>query len=155
MQFELNEIEARREQYPSTISFLNLLNVLIAEERDVSDRGRRYWSLIAFYFCCILTSYACISTLILIGSLLSLSLCGRFIGIFRFIYDHVFGPFPQRAYADPCEKWQLVVACLQHFHMWVYPTTIPILSVCMPLILDFYVSYVLVAFFIFIYLNMH
>ncbi|OMO81108.1 hypothetical protein CCACVL1_12606 [Corchorus capsularis] len=61
MQFELNEIEARREQYPSTISFLNLLNALIAEEKDVSDRGRR-------------------------------------------------------AYADPCEKWQLVVACLQHFH---------------------------------------
>nr|KJB07739.1 hypothetical protein B456_001G042000 [Gossypium raimondii] len=62
MQFELNEIEARREQYPSTISFLNLLNALIAEEKDVSDRGRR-------------------------------------------------------AYADPSEKWQLVVACLQHFHM--------------------------------------
>lgn len=81
MRFELNEIEARREQYPSTISFLKLLNALIAEERDVSDRGR------------------------------------RFIGIFRFIYDHVFGPFPQRAYADPCEKWQLVVACLQHFRM--------------------------------------
>ncbi|KHN08390.1 Nuclear pore complex protein Nup205 [Glycine soja] len=81
MQFELNEIEARREQYPSTISFLNLINALIAEERDLSDRGR------------------------------------RFIGIFRFIYDHVFGPFPQRAYADPCEKWQLVGACLKHFHM--------------------------------------
>ncbi|KAE9464397.1 hypothetical protein C3L33_03696, partial [Rhododendron williamsianum] len=81
MRFELNEIEARREQYPSTISFLNLLNVLISGERDVSDRGR------------------------------------RFIGIFRFIYDHVFGPFPQRAYADPCEKWQLVIACLQHFRM--------------------------------------
>ncbi|KAH9761850.1 nuclear pore complex protein NUP205 [Citrus sinensis] len=81
MQFELNEIEARREQYPSTISFLNLLNALIAEEKDVSDRGR------------------------------------RFVGIFRFVYDHVFGPFPQRAYADPCEKWQLVVACLKHFHM--------------------------------------
>ncbi|KAH1131571.1 hypothetical protein J1N35_002949 [Gossypium stocksii] len=81
MQFELNEIEARREQYPSTISFLNLLNALIAEEKDVSDRGH------------------------------------RFFGIFRFIYDHVFGPFPQRAYADPSEKWQLVVACLQHFHM--------------------------------------
>ncbi|OMO57831.1 Nuclear pore complex protein, partial [Corchorus olitorius] len=80
MQFELNEIEARREQYPSTISFLNLLNALIAEEKDVSDRGRRFY------------------------------------GIFRFVYDHVFGPFPQRAYADPCEKWQLVVACLQHFH---------------------------------------
>lgn len=44
MRFELNEIEARREQYPSTISFLKLLNALIAEERDVSDRGRRYWS---------------------------------------------------------------------------------------------------------------
>ncbi|XVE54418.1 hypothetical protein DITRI_Ditri03aG0079600 [Diplodiscus trichospermus] len=81
MQFELNEIEARREQYPSIISFLNLLNALIAEEKDVSDRGR------------------------------------RFVGIFRFVYDHVFGPFPQRAYADPSEKWQLVVACLQHFHM--------------------------------------
>ncbi|KAK2645958.1 hypothetical protein Ddye_021153 [Dipteronia dyeriana] len=81
MQFELNEVEARREQYPSTISFINLLNALIAEEKDVTDRGR------------------------------------RFVGIFRFIYDHVFGPFPQRAYADPCEKWQLVVACLKHFHM--------------------------------------
>ncbi|XP_031385732.1 nuclear pore complex protein NUP205 isoform X2 [Punica granatum] len=81
MQFELNEIEARRERYPSTISFINLINSLIAEERDVSDRGR------------------------------------RFIGIFRFIYDHVFGPFPQRAYADPHEKWELVIGCLQHFHM--------------------------------------
>lgn len=81
MQYELNEIEARRERYPSTISFLNLLNALIGEEKDMSDRGR------------------------------------RFIGIFRFICDHVFGPFPQRAYADPCEKWQLVVSCLQHFHM--------------------------------------
>ncbi|KAJ6407528.1 hypothetical protein OIU84_010921 [Salix udensis] len=81
MPYELNEIEARRERYPSTISFLNLLNALIGEEKDASDRGR------------------------------------RFIGIFRFICDHVFGPFPQRAYADPCEKWQLVVSCLQHFHM--------------------------------------
>ncbi|CAA7019609.1 unnamed protein product [Microthlaspi erraticum] len=81
MQFELNEIEARREQYPSTISFLNLINALIAGEKDVTDRGR------------------------------------RFIGIFRFVYDHVFAPFPQRAYSDPCEKWQLVVASLQHFHM--------------------------------------
>ncbi|KAG5379265.1 hypothetical protein IGI04_027107 [Brassica rapa subsp. trilocularis] len=71
MQFELNEIEARREQYPSTISFLNLINALIAGEKDVTDRGR------------------------------------RFIGIFRFVYDHVFAPFPQRAYSDPCEKWQL------------------------------------------------
>nr|AFJ66182.1 hypothetical protein 11M19.28 [Arabidopsis halleri] len=81
MQFELNEVEARREQYPSTISFLNLINALIAGEKDVNDRGR------------------------------------RFIGIFRFVYDHVFTPFPQRAYSDPCEKWELVVACLQHFHM--------------------------------------
>ncbi|WCJ29645.1 Nuclear pore complex protein NUP205 [Euphorbia peplus] len=81
MRYELNEIEARIEHYPSTISFLNLLNTLIAEEKDVNDRGR------------------------------------RFIGIFRFIYDDAFGPFPQRAYVDSCEKWQLVVACLQHFHM--------------------------------------
>ncbi|XP_071686120.1 nuclear pore complex protein NUP205 isoform X2 [Rutidosis leptorrhynchoides] len=81
MRFELNEVEARSDHYPSTISFLNLLNALIAEERDTTDRGR------------------------------------RFIGIFRFIYDHVFGPFSQRAYADPSEKWQLGVACLQHFQM--------------------------------------
>ncbi|KAG8654366.1 nuclear pore complex protein NUP205 isoform X3 [Manihot esculenta] len=81
MRYELNEIEARIERYPSTISFLNLLNALIAEEKDTSDRGR------------------------------------RFIGIFRFIYDDVFGQFPQRAYADSCEKWQLVVACLQNFYM--------------------------------------
>ncbi|XP_068641134.1 nuclear pore complex protein NUP205 isoform X2 [Aristolochia californica] len=81
MQFELNEVEARMERYPSTISFLNLLNALIALEKDTGDRGR------------------------------------RFVGIFRFICDHVFGPFPQRAYADLCEKWQLVVACLEHFKM--------------------------------------
>ncbi|KAI4380661.1 hypothetical protein MLD38_006828 [Melastoma candidum] len=81
MQFELNEIEARNERYPSTISFVNLINTLIAEERDVTDRGH------------------------------------KFIGIFKFVSDHVFGPFPQRAYADPHEKWQLVTACLQHFHM--------------------------------------
>lgn len=81
MRFELNEVEARSEHYPSTISFLNLLNSLIAEERDATDRGH------------------------------------RFIGIFRFIYDHVFGPFSQRAYADPSEKWLLGVACLQHFQM--------------------------------------
>ncbi|KAK8962834.1 hypothetical protein KSP40_PGU009570 [Platanthera guangdongensis] len=80
MRFELEEVEARREKYPSTISFLNLLNALISQERDVSDRGR------------------------------------RFLGIFRFVYDHVFGLFPQRAYADPKEKWQLIIACLQHFH---------------------------------------
>ncbi|XP_042036808.1 nuclear pore complex protein NUP205-like isoform X1 [Salvia splendens] len=81
MRFELNEIEARGEQYPSTISFINLLNTLVSDEQDVSDRGH------------------------------------RFIGIFRFVYDHVFGPFPQRAYADPSEKWQLVIACLKHFQM--------------------------------------
>ncbi|KAL8128568.1 hypothetical protein V2J09_017723 [Rumex salicifolius] len=75
MQYELNEIETRREYYPSTVSFINLINALIAEERDFTDRGR------------------------------------------RFVYDHVFGPFSQRAYADPCEKWQLVVASLRHFKM--------------------------------------
>ncbi|KAI3802990.1 hypothetical protein L1987_31137 [Smallanthus sonchifolius] len=81
MRFELNEVEARSEHYPSTISFLKLLNALIADERDTADRGH------------------------------------RFIGIFRFIYDHAFGPFSQRAYADPSERWQLGVACLQHFKM--------------------------------------
>ena len=42
MRFELNEVEARLERYPSTISFLNLLNSLIAQEKDVGDRGQRY-----------------------------------------------------------------------------------------------------------------
>ncbi|KAM0951303.1 putative nucleoporin [Dioscorea sansibarensis] len=81
MRFELNEVEARKARYPSMICFLNSLNALSAEERDVSDRGR------------------------------------RFLGIFRFVYDHVLGHFSQRAYADPCEKWQLLIACLQHFKM--------------------------------------
>lgn len=81
MRYELNEVEARREEYPSTLSYLKLLNVLIEKETDVSDRGR------------------------------------RFVGIFRFVRDQVFWPFSQRAYADPVEKWQLVVACLRHFEM--------------------------------------
>nr|GEZ23403.1 uncharacterized mitochondrial protein AtMg00810-like [Tanacetum cinerariifolium] len=41
MIFELNEVEARSEHYLSTISFFNLLNSLIAEERDATDRGGR------------------------------------------------------------------------------------------------------------------
>ncbi|GJV95853.1 nuclear pore complex protein NUP205, partial [Tanacetum coccineum] len=69
MRFELNDVEARSEHYMSTISFLNMLNSLIIEERDAIDRGR------------------------------------MFIGIFRFIYDHVVGLFSQSAYADPFEKW--------------------------------------------------
>ncbi|CAN6243490.1 unnamed protein product [Urochloa humidicola] len=81
MRFELNEVEARRESYPSTISFLKLINALIAEERNISDKGR------------------------------------RFMGIFKFVYDDVFGPFPQRAYTDPHEKWELALACLEHFRM--------------------------------------
>ncbi|WVZ77434.1 hypothetical protein U9M48_025299 [Paspalum notatum var. saurae] len=81
MRYELNEVEARRESYPSTISFLRLTNALIAEERNISDKGR------------------------------------RFMGIFNFVYEDVFGPFPQRAYADPQEKWELALACLEHFRM--------------------------------------
>ncbi|CAD6247641.1 unnamed protein product [Miscanthus lutarioriparius] len=81
MRFELNEVEARRESYPSTISFLRLINALIVEERNISDKGR------------------------------------RFMGIFKFVYEDVFGPFPQRAYADPLEKWELSLACLEHFRM--------------------------------------
>lgn len=81
MRFELNEVEARRESYPSTISFLNLVNALIAEERNISDKGR------------------------------------RFMGIFKFVYEDVFGPFPQRAYGDPREKWELALACLEHFRL--------------------------------------
>ncbi|GLJ05177.1 hypothetical protein SUGI_0012850 [Cryptomeria japonica] len=81
MRYELNEVEARREEYPSTLSYLNLLNVLIEKETDLSDNGR------------------------------------RFVGIFSFVRDQVFGPFSQRAYADPVEKWQLVVACLRHFQL--------------------------------------
>lgn len=43
MRFELNEVEAREERYPSTISFINLLNTLIAKETDISDRGHRFY----------------------------------------------------------------------------------------------------------------
>lgn len=49
MRFELNEVEAREERYPSTISFLNLLNTLIAKETDTSDRGHRFCYFIFTY----------------------------------------------------------------------------------------------------------
>lgn len=81
MAFELNEVEARREEYPSTVSYVRLINVLISYETDVADQG------------------------------------SRFFGIFKFVRDQVFASYSQRAYSDQVEKWQLVVACLQHFQM--------------------------------------
>lgn len=42
MRYELNEVEARAERYPSTISFLNLLNALVKRETDTSDWGIRF-----------------------------------------------------------------------------------------------------------------
>lgn len=42
MTFELNEVEARQEEYPSTLSYLNLLNTLIEHESDALDKGGRY-----------------------------------------------------------------------------------------------------------------
>lgn len=50
MRFELNEVEARRESYPSTISFLRLINALIAEERNINDKGRRCLLLLIISF---------------------------------------------------------------------------------------------------------
>ncbi len=76
MGYELNEVEARREEYPLTLSYSNLLNVIIEKETDLSEYGR------------------------------------KFVGIFSFVHDQVYGPFSQRAYVDPVEKWQLVVAFL-------------------------------------------
>ncbi|KAI5084575.1 hypothetical protein GOP47_0000744 [Adiantum capillus-veneris] len=81
MAFELNEVEARREEYSSTLSYINLLNDLIACDTDAADKG------------------------------------ARFLGIFKFVRDHVFATFSQRAYSDSKEKWQLVVACLKHFKL--------------------------------------
>eukprot|EP00250_Pteridium_aquilinum_P027366 c3475_g1_i1 orf=80-5854(+) len=81
MAFELNEVEARREEYPSTLSYIRLLNILISCETEALDKG------------------------------------SRFLGIFKFIRDHVFATFSQRAYSDSKGKWQLVVACLKHFQM--------------------------------------
>ncbi|CAM6098602.1 unnamed protein product [Calypogeia fissa] len=48
MTFQLNEVEARQEEYPSTLSYLELLNVLIVNEEDNSDRGRRYNEMFRF-----------------------------------------------------------------------------------------------------------
>ncbi|GAQ82869.1 nuclear pore complex protein Nup205 [Klebsormidium nitens] len=79
MVYELNEVEARDELYPSTLSYLELLNALIAADPDAPDQGRRY------------STY------------------------FRFLRDHVFGPYAQRGYSDPEEKWRIAVASLSHF----------------------------------------
>jgi hypothetical protein len=54
MRFELNEVDARRDGYPSIIQFLNLVNALIAEERNISDKGRRYLLLTILSLCLIL-----------------------------------------------------------------------------------------------------
>ena len=42
MVYELNEVEARDELYPSTLSYLELLNALIAADPDAPDQGRRW-----------------------------------------------------------------------------------------------------------------
>ncbi|CAM6082131.1 unnamed protein product [Calypogeia fissa] len=39
--FQLNEVEARQEEYPTTLSYLELLNVFIVNGEDNSDGGRR------------------------------------------------------------------------------------------------------------------
>ena len=41
MSFELDEVEARREEYPSTLSYVRLLNVLISAETETADKGLR------------------------------------------------------------------------------------------------------------------
>lgn len=48
MTFELNEVEARQEEYPSTLSYLKLLNVLIENESDGPDKGGRYIGIFRF-----------------------------------------------------------------------------------------------------------
>jgi len=48
MTFELNEVEARQEEYPSTLSYLKLLNVLIAQESHTTDKGSRYIGIFRF-----------------------------------------------------------------------------------------------------------
>lgn len=76
-------------------------------------------SFIFYFFKCWLSCWLFLnSVLVLIIRILCFFI--RFAGIFRFVYDNLFGPFPIRAYADPCEKWQLVVSCLKHFKMWVH-----------------------------------
>lgn len=42
MSYELNEVEARTEEYPSTISYVLLVNALIAADATQADQGRRY-----------------------------------------------------------------------------------------------------------------
>ncbi|KAJ7534968.1 hypothetical protein O6H91_12G012900 [Diphasiastrum complanatum] len=48
MTFELNEVEARQEEYPSTISYLELFNTLMANELDRTDKGQRYTAIFRF-----------------------------------------------------------------------------------------------------------
>ncbi|KAG0583450.1 hypothetical protein KC19_3G136800 [Ceratodon purpureus] len=77
--YELNEVEARQQEYPSTISYLKLRNLLAVHELDTKS--------------------------------------GRYIEIFQFVRDQVFGLYSQRLYANPVDKWELVVAALHHFEI--------------------------------------
>lgn len=77
--YELNEVEARQREYPSTISYMKLRNVLIPHELDARDT--------------------------------------RYSEFYRFVRDQVFGLYSQRLYANPTEKWELVVASLHLFEI--------------------------------------
>lgn len=48
MVFELNEVEARREEYPSTLSYIRLLNILISCETETLDKGSRFFGIFRF-----------------------------------------------------------------------------------------------------------
>ncbi|GBG63334.1 hypothetical protein CBR_g37692 [Chara braunii] len=58
MVYELNEVEARSEEYPSTLSYLGLLNSLIAADTEPSDQGRRYSAVFRFVRDHVFSKYA-------------------------------------------------------------------------------------------------
>ena len=48
MGYELNEVETREELYPSSLSYLRLLNRLIQRDVPPKDAGRRYMGVFRF-----------------------------------------------------------------------------------------------------------
>ena len=58
MGYELNGVEAREELYPSSLSYLRLLNTLIQGDAPPRDAGRRYMGVFRFVRDQVLGPYA-------------------------------------------------------------------------------------------------
>ncbi|GAX76338.1 hypothetical protein CEUSTIGMA_g3784.t1 [Chlamydomonas eustigma] len=102
---QINEVEARKEEYPETISFIKLLNSLVAaaaassSATEVSDIG--------------LSNVGPAASGISLGGV-----GGQDLAHFTaFVVQHVLAHLWQRAYKQPAQKWEIAAVCFQHLEL--------------------------------------